>query len=100
MLSGKVHTPPRDTPVLPGVVRQAALELCGQLGIAADADTPLTLRELLAAEEVFLTGSGLGVCPVTRIERHAVGDGKPGPLTRRIMDAYAQLLERECPASR
>jgi branched-chain amino acid aminotransferase len=97
VLDGKVFTPPRETPVLPGIVREAVIELCGQLGIECEMDTPLTIRELLAAQEVFLTGSGLGVCPVVRVERHAVGDEKPGKVTKRIMDAYEQLLQLECP---
>ncbi len=96
-LGGKVRTPPRDTPVLPGVTRQAAIELCARLGIACDAESPLTVRQMLAAEEIFLTGSGLGICPVVRVERHAVGDEKPGPVTRKLMAAYDQLLDEECP---
>lgn len=94
---GKVFTPPRETPVLPGVVREAVIELCSGLGIPCEQDAPLTIRELLAASEVFLTGSGLGVCPVVRIERHVVGDEKPGPVTQRIMEAYQELLAAECP---
>jgi len=97
VLGGKVLTPPRDTPVLEGIVRQAVLELCGELKIPADAETPLTVKEMLAAEEIFLTGSTTGIRPVVRVERHAVGDEKPGPVTRKLMAAYRQLLERECP---
>jgi branched-subunit amino acid aminotransferase/4-amino-4-deoxychorismate lyase len=93
---GKVFTPPRDTPVLPGVVREAVIELCGQLKIPCEIDTPLTIRDLLGADEVFLTGSGLGVCPVVRVERHAVGDEKPGDVTKKLMAAYEDLLTREC----
>jgi len=96
VLNGKVLTPPRDTPCLPGIVREAVLELCGQMEMPCDAETPLTVREMLAAHEVFLTGSGIGVCPVVRIERHAVGDEKPGEVTKKIMSAYQELLDREC----
>lgn len=97
VLDGKVHTPPRDTPVLPGVVRQAVLELCGELDIPVDADTPLTVHEMLSAEEMFMTSSIKGIRPVTKIEAHAVGEGVPGPVTRRIVQAYTDLLDRECP---
>ena len=93
---GKLHTPPLETPVLPGIVREAVLELAEQLAIPADDRTPLTVREMLAAQEVFLTSSCSGVRPVVRIERHAVGDERPGPVTRRIMAAYRELLDREC----
>ncbi len=97
VLDGKVHTPPRDTPVLPGIIRGAVLEICGQLGIAVDEQTPLTVREMLAAKEIFVTSSLSGVRPVVRIERHAVGDEKPGEVTKKIMSAYQELLDKECP---
>ena len=98
VLGGKVLTPPRDTPVLPGIVRGAVVELCRRLDIPCDQDTPLTVREMLAAEEVFLTASLTGVRPVCRIERHEVGEGSPGEVTQRIMTEYQRLLEAECPA--
>jgi branched-chain amino acid aminotransferase len=91
-----VHTPPLDTPVLPGIVREAVIELCGSLGVACDDRTPLTVRHMLAAREMFLTSSTAGLRPVVRVERHAVGDERPGPLTSRLMQAYRELLDREC----
>ena len=97
---GKLATPPADTPVLPGVVRGAVIELCGELGIDCDTRTPLTVHEMLAAEEMFLTASCSGIRPVVGVERHTIGDGKPGRITRNIMSAYRELLERECPARR
>jgi branched-chain amino acid aminotransferase len=96
VLEGKVFTPPRDTPVLPGIVRGAVIELCERLGIPCDQATPLTVREMLAAEEVFLTASLTGVRPVCQIERHEVGDGTPGAVTKRIMTEYLRLLDAEC----
>ena len=97
ILGGKVLTPARDTPVLAGIAREAVIELCGELGVACDSETPLTVKEMLAAEEMFLTGSTTGIRPVVRVERHAVGDERPGPVTQELMAAYRQLLERECP---
>jgi len=95
VLSGKVHTPPLDTPVLPGVVREAVIELCGQGGIEFDDQSPLTIHEVLSADEMFLTSSTAGIRPVARVERHAVGDENPGPITRQLMAAYGRLLEAE-----
>jgi len=94
---GRVATPPLDTPVLPGVVRQAVIELCERLDLPTGDDEPITGEDLLAAEEVFLTSSVAGVRPVVRIDRRGVGDEKPGPITKRIMAAYADLLDAECP---
>ena len=98
VLGGTVRTPPCDTPVLPGIVRQAVLELCGTLGVPCEESQPLTVWEMLAAEEMFLTSSLSGVRPVVRVERHAVGTEKPGPVTGRILSAYQELLDRECGA--
>lgn len=97
VLDGKVLTPPRDTPVLPGIVRGAVLELCRKLEIPCDDQSPLTIHELLAGGEIFLTGSTTGIRPVIRVERHSVGDEKPGPVTKKLMEAYRALLDRECP---
>lgn len=96
VLAGRLHTPPRDTPVLPGIVRQAVVELCEELEIPCDAESPLTVKEMLAAEEMFLTGSITGIRPVVRVERHAVGQEKPGQVTKKLMSAYSEMLEREC----
>jgi len=100
VLGGKVCTPPVDTPALPGIVREAVLELCEVLKIEADAENRLTVKDMLAAEEMFLTGSCTGVRPVARVERHAVGDEKPGQVTQRIMTAYRELVESECARGR
>ncbi len=98
VLGGQALTPPLDTPVLPGIVRQAVLELCTAGGIGCDDRQPLTVRNMLAAQEIFLTSAITGIRPVVRVERHAVGEEKPGPVTRKLMAAYNDLLERECPA--
>lgn len=106
VLDGKVFTPPRDTPVLPGVVREVVLEICdgnnnsgsgaSGLGFECEAETPLTVKEMLAAEEIFLTNSTMGIRPVVRVEKHLVGDEKPGPITMKLMEAYRELLDSEC----
>jgi len=96
VMAGKVLTPPLETPVLPGVVREAVMDICGKLEIPCDDQTPLGVHEMLAAEEMFLTASCSGIRPVVRVERHAVGSEKPGPITLRIMAAYRQLLDAEC----
>ena len=96
VLDGEVLTPPRDTPVLPGIVREAAMELCHSLDLDCSDTAALTVREMLDAQEVFLTSSTMGIRPVVRIENHAVGDEVPGPITQRLMTAYNDLLVAEC----
>ena len=90
---GELFTPPLDTPVLPGIVRQAVLELCEKLAIPAHDDEPLTGEEVTSADEIFLTSSVAGLRPVVRVQREPVGDETPGPVTKRLLDAYRQLLD-------
>jgi len=96
VLDGKICTPPINTPVLPGVVRETALELAESLGIPTDDATPLTVHEMLSADEIFLTSSTMGIRPVVAVEKHTVGEGEVGPITKQLMAAYAELLETEC----
>ena len=95
---GEVHTPPLDTPVLGGIVREAVLEICDTLEIPRHDEIPLTADDVAAADEMFVTSSVAGVRPVVRLDRRGIGDEKPGPVTRKILAAYADLLEAECPA--
>ena len=55
----------------------------------------LTIHDVLAAKEVFLTNAIMGLMPVTAIEKHAVATGKPGPMTAQLRDAYEKLLVSE-----
>ncbi|MCP4376737.1 MAG: hypothetical protein GY794_11250 [bacterium] len=95
---GKLLTPPLDTPVLDGILRGVILELCETHDIECDYSSPLLGRDLLDADEVFLTGSCSGVRPVVRVEDREIGDGKVGPVTATIMKAYEDILEAECPS--
>ncbi len=92
---GKLATPPLDTPVLPGITRAAIIELAGAADVEV-AQKPLNINDLLDADEVFLTNSIMEVMPVCRVEKHEIGSGKPGPVTRRLADAYRDLVEKEC----
>jgi branched-subunit amino acid aminotransferase/4-amino-4-deoxychorismate lyase len=94
VIDGRAATPPLSTPVLPGVVRQVVLNLCAALNIPHE-ERAIDIDALLSASEVFLTGSIMEVMPVTSIEKHPVGDGVPGPLTRRLAEAYRERLEKE-----
>ena len=93
---GAVHTPSLATPILAGVVREAVIELCGADGISVHADDVIGGEEIPKSREVFLTSSVAGIRPVVCVEDYPIGDGAPGPVTRRVMAAYAKLLEKEC----
>ena len=92
---GVVKTPSIDTPVLPGVTRKVVIELAEANGISIQ-ETPLTINDLLDAAEVFMTNSVREIVPVCRVERRAIGDEKPGPITRQLIGLYRRTVAEEC----
>lgn len=92
---GEVLTPPLDTPILPGTTRNSVIELAKENGINLR-EVAINIEALLAAQEVFLTGSVLEIMPVTAIEQHVVGEGAPGPTTSKLQALYRQLVAKEC----
>jgi len=83
---------PRARFVLPGVSRQAVIDLAQGLGIAC-AEADLDLYDAYTAEECFLTSTSLCICGVKSLNGRAFGaGGMPGPLTRKLTDAYKQLV--------
>ena len=86
-------TPPVSCGALPGITRATVLEIATAMGLEA-LERPCTLDEVLASEEAFLTSSLRGIAPLVRIDGHAIGPGRPGPVTRRVSTAHAQMLER------
>jgi len=93
--NGTLKTPPLDTPVLPGIARGVVLEIAKREGIETSECT-LTINDLFAADEVLLTNSIMQIMPVTRIEQHDVGDGCVGPLGRRLLNEYREMVRKEC----
>ncbi len=83
------HTPYPRSNVLPGVVRGEILELAKSISIDTEIRA-LTVSDLLEADEVFVTNSIMNVMPICRIERKAIGNGKPGELTQQLAAAYAR----------
>ncbi|NKE66511.1 branched-chain amino acid transferase [Ramlibacter sp. RBP-2] len=82
---GRLVTPAEG--VLEGVTRRTVLEMAHALGIPCEVRA-LPAAEARAAQEVFLSTSGGGVLPVTRVDGQAVGSGGVGPLTRQLAKTY------------
>jgi D-amino acid aminotransferase len=91
---GELLTPSLETGILPGITRRAVLECAGAEGIRTIEKT-LTIHDLLGASEVFLTNSIMEIMPVSQVERHRVGDGRPGQRTRRLSDRLRALIEQQ-----
>lgn len=83
---------PREKFVLPGVSRATVIELAGKLGIPCR-ETDLDLYDGYNADEAFITSTSLCICPVASINGMAMGAGVYGPVTKRLIDAYAALVD-------
>ena len=78
--------------VLPGVSRQMIIDLCGDLGITC-AEADLDLYDAATADEIFMTSTSLCICPVRNIGGRRLPLPLPGPVTRRLTEAYAQQVD-------
>ena len=89
---GVLITPDRG--ILAGVSRKTVLEIADHLGIRA-VIRPLSIDELLAADEVFLSSSGGGVIPIVRVNETIYGNGVKGPISVRLNETYWQWTTLE-----
>lgn len=92
---GVLKTPPLDTPVLPGIARGLVLQIASDCGIERK-QCSLSIDDLLDADEVLLTNSILQVMPVVRVEKHDIGQGRVGPIGKRLYQEYRNRVQQEC----
>lgn len=101
---GVLRTNDRSESILEGITRTSILEIAGKLGIAT-AVGPITVDDLLNADEAFFSGTAAEVTPITRITdgrdgelpkekwtEHHIGDGKPGAITLQLAQFYAETV--------
>jgi D-alanine transaminase len=98
VIDGTVVTHPATNHILHGITREYVLELCHDLGLPVE-ERPIQLEELWTADETFFTGTTTEVRPTVKIDGRAIGGGKPGPIARRLMDAFVVGVERETSAA-
>jgi len=83
-------TPPLSAGALYGITRGVVMELGAKLGLQVS-EPNLTRYDLFCGDECFLTGTGAEIVPVTKIDGRVINDGKPGPLTRKMVEQYHAL---------
>lgn len=93
--AGQLLTPPLQAGILAGITREVVLELCAGLGQPV-AERLLRVTDLLRAEEVFITSTLKEIVPVTSLDERLVGQGRPGPVTRRLLQAYREHARACC----
>ncbi len=88
---GIVITPTFASSILAGITRDSVIKLAGDLGIKViEQDIP---REMLyVADEVFFTGSAAEVSPISKIDDIQIGEGRRGPITKQLQDAFFDIV--------
>jgi branched-chain amino acid aminotransferase len=89
---GDVFTPPLSAGALYGITRGTVMELAAQSGMKVS-EPNLTRYDLFNADECFLTGTGAEIMPVVKIDGRVIGNGKPGLLTRSLVEKYHALTK-------
>lgn len=84
---GQLVTHPKGPWILPGITRHVVIELAQKLGIPVR-EEPFLKADLLAADELFLSGTTSEVSPYIEVEGQPIGSGEIGPITRRLQEAY------------
>jgi branched-chain amino acid aminotransferase len=94
--NGRVITNDRDASIVMGITRDSVLTIARDLGVPVDV-RPMSEADLRGADEVFFSGTAVEVTPITQLDDHTYGDGKPGPITRRIQETYFDAVHGKVP---
>jgi branched-chain amino acid aminotransferase len=92
-----LFTPGVETNCLPGITRGRIMEIAKKQGMKV-VEGVFTPHDFMSADEVFLTGTGADIVPVTRIENKPIGNGKMGPNTKRLRHEYNSRIGEFCTA--
>jgi len=93
---GVVFTPPVSSSILPGITRNAVITLAEEAGLRVRRDA-IPRGMLYTCDEAFFTGTAVEITPIRSVDRMPVGDGRPGPVTRKLIDEFLALTRGEKP---
>ena len=89
--NGVLHTPPAASSILTGITRDTVMQLAARQGLTVR-EMSIPREMLYLADEMFFTGTAAEVTPVRSVDRIEVGNGKRGPITRQLQDAFFGLF--------
>lgn len=90
-----LYTPFIRTPILAGVARKTVCQIALRDSIAL-VEKDLYIDDCLSADEIFLTNVIMQILPVSRVEKHEVGRGKPGQVTRELQEKFKEFVQTSC----
>jgi branched-chain amino acid aminotransferase len=89
---GEIYTPPIYAGSLRGITWQAVLDIAAELGLKVNVQQ-LTRYDIYTADEFFLTGTAAEVIAAVKLDNRVIGDGRPGPITNRIISRFRELTQ-------
>src|SRR2546425_8307262 len=90
---GRIVTPHSSSDILESITRTTLIEyICPQVLGMEVVEREIDRTELYVAEEAFFCGSGYEITPIVSIDRFPLGDGEVGPITRRVLKAYMEVV--------
>jgi branched-chain amino acid aminotransferase len=92
VFKGRLVTPPLVSSVLPGITRDTVLTLARRIGVPVE-EKALPREALYLADELFFTGTAAEVTPIRSVDRRTVGQGRRGPVTKALQEAFFDVIE-------
>jgi branched-chain amino acid aminotransferase len=90
--NGEILSPPTSTGALAGITADVVVELAAKLGLKLTV-TNLTPFMLFTSDEAFFTGTAMEMVPIREVNKRPIGDGKPGPITKKLMVEFQKVIE-------
>ncbi len=90
---GRLLTPSIDAGILEGITRGVVLELAREAEVPVE-ELSLSRHDVYIADECFLTGSAAEVVPVVKVDNRIIGDGKPGKITRDLIQRFREAVRK------
>ena len=94
VFEGKLITPPVSCGSLGGMTRRAVLDVAKRLGVEV-VEKPLARFDVWTADECFLTGTAAKLIPLVELDGRSIGDGKPGPVTKKLLQGFNEIAPVE-----
>jgi len=92
--NGEIYTPPVSSSILPGITRDSIIKIANEMNINVREER-IPREMLYLADEAFFTGTAAEITPIRSVDGIEVGDGKRGPLTKKLQESFFKILRAE-----
>jgi branched-chain amino acid aminotransferase len=90
---GQIFTPPITAGALQGITRSVVFDIAGEFDLKV-VEADFTRHDIFVSDECFLTGTAAEIVPVVKADGRIIGNGKPGPITMRIVARFREMTQK------